>query len=130
MRFTSGRFESVIVGVMLVTGFATGCASANTQLSPDSSFPVMVTVHNRQWSDLRLYVIDGSSRYPLGAVTALMSATFRLPRGIRTPSELHFLAVPMDGDSQATESIIVAPGEALVFNVGSTQGYSTLMRRR
>ena len=121
---------SLMVGAMLAAGFTIGCASSNPQLSNDLSFPATVTVQNRQWSDLRLYVVEGSSRYSLGAVTALMSATFKLPRAIRTPAELQFLAVPMNGDAQATESIIVVAGDALVFNVGAHKGYSTLRRRQ
>jgi|SRR5687767_9330234 len=131
MRLTlTSQFNRLIACAVLSAALTTGCASANARLSHDSLFPVTVTVHNRQWSDLRLYVVDGGSRYPLGAVTALMSGTFRLPRGIRTPSELQFVAVSMHGDAQTTELIIVESGDAVVFNVGASKGYSTLMRRR
>lgn len=129
LTFTN-RVSTFIAGLVLSAGFTIGCAPPSTQQSLFPVETVTVTVHNHQWSDLRLYVLDGSSRYALGAVATLRSATFRLPRGIRTPSELHFLAVPMHGDAQTTESILVASGDAVVFNVGANQGYSTLMRKR
>lgn len=136
MRQTLGNpFKALLLSAVLSFGTVPGCApaaaSARLPIYPSSGPTVTVTVNNRHWTDMRVYIIASSAQHRLGLVSGLSSATFNVPRVIPTPSELRFLAVPLaHGESQSTDAIVVAAGDAVVFTIGHIPASSSLSLRR
>ena len=116
---------------------ATACSPAAwnsglTDVSPlGSKVAATVTIHNQQASDIRVYVVAGSAEHRLGLVTALSTATFRIPSVVPSPSDLRFRAVPLaSGEPQSTDMITVFAGNSLVFTIGHGPATSNLVLRR
>ena len=126
----------LVLSTAISFGTATACASASQNhqppIVPQLSAPAAtVTVHNEQWADMRVYVIDGSAEYRLGTVTAMSSATFKVPKVISSPSELRFFAASLTSDeSGSSEPVTVFAGSAVEFTIGQTRVLSSLFVRR
>lgn len=90
-----------------------------------------VSVVNRQWVDVRIYVrtVTGVT-YRLGIVPLLGSGRFALPATVAMPAELTFFAVPLGTD----DSLIIGPitvdvGNRLLLTVSNTLSGSTVVKR-
>jgi hypothetical protein len=92
---------------------------------------VTVTIHNQQPTDMKVYVVAGSAEHRLGLVSALSTATFRIPSVVPSPSDLRFVAVPLaNGEPQSTDLITVSAGNRMVFTIGQGPASSNLILRR
>lgn len=125
----------LVLSTAILFGTATACASASQNqqptIVPQPSAAATVTVHNDQWADMRVYVVDGNSEYRLGTVPAMSSATFKVPKVISSPSELRFLAASLTSDeSRSSELVTVFAGSAVEFTIGQTRVLSSLFVRR
>lgn len=127
----------LVLSTVISFGTATGCVSTsqNQQLSvvPHPSAPTAtVTVHNEQWADMRVYIVDGSNaEYRLGTVPAMSSTTFKVPKVISSPSDLRFFASSLTGDeARSSEPVSVSSGSAVEFTIGQTRVLSSLFVRR
>lgn len=126
----------LVLATAISFGTTTACTSASQShqppIVPQLSAPTAtVTVHNEQWADMRVYVVDGTAEYRLGMVPAMSSATFKVPKVISTPSELRFLASsPTSDESRSSEPVTVFAGSAVEFTIGQTRVLSSLFVRR
>ena len=128
---TVGRFVPLFC--LAVSGV--GCASARSRersagVVVVEPVPATVVVRNHHGADLRVYatIADGKS-HRLGLVPKFGAATLELPRSIRLPVTLSFVAIPMsDGEPQATGPIDVGVGTRLVFTVAHAASLSTLTK--
>ena len=116
-------------------GSLTGCAPAtrngqavDTRFTPPAA---TITVHNQQLAEMRVMIISGSAEYRLGEVSAMASATFKVPRVIASPSDVRFFAVSLASDeSRSSEPVTVFAGDAVEFTIGSTRSLTSLFVRR
>ena len=125
----------LVLSTAISFGTATACASTNQNqqapLGRQLSAAATVTVHNEQWADMRVYVVDGDAEYRLGTISAMSSATFKVPRVISSPSELRFFAASLTSDeSRSSEPVTVFAGSAVEFTIGQTRVLSSLFVRR
>ena len=87
-----------------------------------------VLVRNHYGADLRIWVVaeDGTS-HRLSIVPKLGSTTIALPKSVRLPARVFFVAMPMSPDEpQASDAITVELGAQMVFTVASDASLSTL----
>ena len=125
----------LVLSTAISLATATACASASQNqqatVAPQLSAAATVTVHNEQWADMRVYIIDGDAEYRLGTVPAMSSATFKVPKVISTPSEVRFFAASLTSDeSRSSETVTVFAGSAVEFTIGQTRVLSSLFVRR
>jgi hypothetical protein len=90
-----------------------------------------ISVVNRQWMDLRIYVTTRTGDgYRLGLVPRLGSGTFALPAQIHLPAQLTFMAVPLGiDDPQIVGPIEVAFGSRLLFTLDPKASGPTVVKR-
>jgi hypothetical protein len=108
-----------------------GCAPSAMGGAPGDtpqreSAPSTVTVDNRNWLDVTVYVMQGTSRIRLGMVTGMNSATFRLPRTLAAhPGQVRLLADPV-GSNRAylSDAVQIRPGQRVGLEVGSNLNVS------
>lgn len=90
-----------------------------------------ISVVNRQWMDLRIYVTTRTGDgYRLGLVPRLGSGTFALPAQITLPAQLTFMAVPLGiDDPQIVGPIEVGFGSRLLFTLDPKESGPTVVKR-
>jgi hypothetical protein len=91
---------------------------ANTNVSAISG-RAWVTVENRAFSDMTIYVLRGAERSRLGLVTGASTSTFEIPeRMIFGTTALRFLADPIGGNqTPVSQEIGVQPGDTVVLTI-------------
>ena len=115
---------------------ATACSTPRRGVRPSAvtairSAASTVSVRNRQWIDLRIYVITTSGvTHRLGIVPRLGSGLFALPSSIDLPANLTFLAIPLGTD----DPLIVGPievdlGNRVLFTVETAESRSSVVKR-
>ena len=122
--------------VAICAGSVEACGRAGPRIGSTIDEPPPITatvlVRNHHGADLRIYVVgaDGGN-HRLGIVPRFGSAELVLPRALRLPAELKFVAMPMSHDSpQVSGAMLVDVGAELVLTVESDAPFSTLTRRR
>ena len=80
--------------------------------------------------DLRIYVMTpAGASYRLGIVPRIGASTFALPRGVRLPAGLTFVAVPLgDAEPQVVGPVDVDVGSQLLFTVEGAPAASSLVK--
>ena len=136
MKHNTMRCTAIIAVViaLCLEACARGAVSrdfANPAVTGIRSGRSTVSVVNRQWVDVRIYVrtVTGMT-YRLGIVPVLGSARFALPASVVMPADLTFFAVPLGTD----DAVIVGPvaadvGTRLLFTIGTTPSGSTVVKR-
>jgi hypothetical protein len=125
------------VQIVISAACAAGVVGCGSSPPPVDTRPVIpretvttVLVLNHHAADLRIWVVgeDGTS-HRLSIVPKLGSATLALPRTVRLPARVFFVAMPMSGDEPQTSSpVTVEIGAKLVFTVAHNASLSTLAR--
>ncbi len=87
-----------------------------------------VTVANRNWSDVRVYIQRSGSRFRLGTVTSNRTATFEIPPG--QLGEGGFLRVTAEligsSDRISTEDVRIQPGLVIEWNIENVLQHSNM----
>jgi hypothetical protein len=107
------------------------CAPSATGGAPGGSprretAPSTVTVDNRNWLDVTVYVVQGTSRIRLGMVTGMGSATFHLPRSLQAyPGQVRLLADPVGSNhAYLSDAVQLRPGQRVGLEVGNNLNVS------
>ena len=113
----------------IAAGFCIGlaaCASgASNPLDRGAGYELAkdhtVEVSNRNWEDMRIYAMHGSSLYRLGSVAGHGTREFRLPAALAgRAGGLRLAARPRGGqDLHVSELIQLAPGQVLGWTLES-----------
>ena len=118
MRSTSRLFLRTLAAVLLVVGGAplllAGCRRPAESEAPMPNAPTMLTVDNRNFADMVIYVVRSSGeRQRLGTATGVSTTHFTIPsRLIFGGTALRFLADPVGGrGTPISEEITVQPGD-------------------
>jgi hypothetical protein len=100
----------------------TGCgASQKTETAPTPEKQTVLSVDNRAFLDMTVYVVNGSQHVRLGiaggkAVTELTIPSYL----VRVPRPLRFLADPIGGGrTPVSEEIMVEPGDEVSLIIPS-----------
>ena len=127
------RGVEIVVSTLVATGLV-GCHASrpptDTRLVIPREAVATVLVRNHHGADLRIWVVaeDGTS-HRLSIVPRLGSATLALPKAVRLPGRVFFVAMPMSSDDPQTSSpVTVEIGAKLVFTVAHSASMSTLSR--
>ena len=132
---SSTRLAAGGVAVAMFVLFATACVGHRRPADPGvtaiRSGGSTVSVVNRQWIDLRVYVMTPSgASYRLGIVPRLGRGTFTLPSDINLPAELTFAAVPLGiDDPQFVGPVEVGFGSRLLFTIDAGESGSSVVKR-
>jgi hypothetical protein len=79
----------------------------------------MLQVENQNFSDMVIYVVNGTQRIRLGLATGNSTKSFPIPNYlIRGAGTLRFLADPVGGDrAPVSEEITVQPGDIVTLTI-------------
>jgi hypothetical protein len=114
---------------------ASACAAHRSTVDPGvsgiRSGASTVSVVNRQWVDIRVYVMTQSgTTYRLGIVPLLGSGRFAVPPTILMPAELTFFAVPLGTDDPTIVGpVTVDVGTRLLLTISATLSGSSVVKR-
>lgn len=95
---------------------------------PGRESAVVVAVTNENWADMSVYVVQGGSRFRLGAVTSMATERFRLPRHmVAGPSGGIQLMADAIGSATVyrTEPILVSRGQWIEFIIQNAINFSS-----
>lgn len=88
----------------------------------------VVRVENQNWSDMVVYVVQGSMRMRLGTVTSMRSVTFRVPHVFQgNGGEIRLLADPIgSGETYLSDPVRLRDGEQLSLSVQNSLQLSNI----
>src|SRR5687768_2356936 len=102
----------VVAGALLLAG----CASRRTGEAPERT---VVEVDNRGFTDMNVYVVDGSQRLRLGLAVGLQKTVLTIPaRAVGTARDLQFLADPIGSSRTAiSQRLYVRQGDRVQLTI-------------
>jgi hypothetical protein len=122
-----------IPGIAAIVGFLMLATSACAFFSRgESSAPslldseVSVAVDNRNWNDITVYLLTGGLPQRLGMVTALSKGSFAFPSQRINTGNVRLRALPVAGRPYTSESILVQPGQEIVWTLENDLDISSL----
>jgi hypothetical protein len=113
------RLLVVALGLAVV---AAGCAARGTiqnPAAPPPPEPVTLEVHNHNWLDMAIYVVNGSQRFRVMTIVATNAATVVLPRHLLGHGrEIQLQADPV-GESRryTSERVFAYPGSTITWTL-------------
>src|SRR5215211_88987 len=122
------RSRTIATIAATVTWALTGACSRPNEAAGDLAPEGVIglQVQNDNFLDIDVFAVTGGQPARLGMVTGHTARSFALRPGMAV-RDLRIVATPIGGRGQAsTGSVVVAPGQTIVFTVGSTLGNSTV----
>jgi hypothetical protein len=116
------RFAAVVslwLAVMPACGLLSSRRSESGEAPAEAEIFVEVESHN--WSDIVIYLMDGSQSLRLGTVASLSSIHVVLPyRHLQSGGKVRLRAYPVGGPGSFTsEDLLVQPGQRIVWTLES-----------
>jgi hypothetical protein len=95
------------------------CSSRSAEAGPQPESSAMVQVENQAFSDMVIYVVNGTERVRLGLATGNSTKSFTIPNYlVRGAGTLRFLADPVGGSrAPLSEEITVRPGDIVTLTI-------------
>ena len=108
-------FLAILISVMLL--LTTACSLTKSGDVPPQDPGAAVTVDNRNWTDMNIYIVNNGFRTRLGRVTGMSRKLLAIPADAMVGSgTLRFLADPVGRTGQPiSNEITVRPGEELLL---------------
>ena len=118
----SRNIQSILLaGIIAIGGFTPAMADAVPldEVPAVSDQRVTVRVVNNNWSDMRVYVVQGRSiLVRLGTVTSFATSKFQVPRWFNPDAErLQLVLRGIGGQSNATVPILVRQGDLVELRI-------------
>lgn len=115
------------LGVLMVPTVGLHAAQPDTVKAVTDDSRVSVYVENRNFLDMRVYVVRNGAAYRLGTVTSFTEEEFKLPRGlVGTPDDVQLLARPIGSRrGYVSHPVIFSSGDTLVFQIENAIGLSS-----
>jgi hypothetical protein len=120
-------------GVLLSAGVGCGLFSSHSKDSSgsnDSSLDseILVLIENHHWSDIVIYLMDGSQSQRLGMVAGLSDGQFTFPfRKLTTGGNVRLRAYAVGGSGSTTsDDLRIQPGQGVKWILESDLGRSSL----
>ncbi len=103
------RSTSILISALLLCA----CATSSRQAGNQEDYKTSVRVENRNFLDMKIYILRGAERIRLGTVTGNSTQVFTIPEGLIFGSSLlRFLADPIGGTATPiSQEISVRQGE-------------------
>jgi membrane-bound ClpP family serine protease len=104
-------------------------AAATVRTVGEGWITTTVQIQNNNWGDLRVYILkSGGSRFRLGTVTSMNSATYTVPQQILTPGDnIRIIAEVIGSDASiSSEVIFVQPGLVVEWMIENVLRNSTI----
>ena len=91
--------------------------------------PIAVQVNNRNFLDMRIYVVSHGAAWRLGTVSSNTVDQFKLPRFVSSHHDtIRIVAVPIGQRAEASSQDLLAnPGDRIVFHVEMDLALSNAM---
>jgi len=100
--------------ILILPLFLFACASSR-QAGSQEDYKTSVRVENRNFLDMKIYILRGAERIRIGTVTGNSTQVFTIPEGLIFGSGLvRFLADPIGGtDTPISQEVSVRQGEVV-----------------
>jgi hypothetical protein len=101
-----------VIPILIISIFLAACSSTRQAGSGSGQPLTTVRVENRNFLDMKIYVLRGSERIRIGTVTGNSTQVLRIPEGVIVGSSLlQFIADPIGGNqTPISQEISVRPG--------------------
>jgi hypothetical protein len=122
----------VVVALWSSLGLA-GCLvqRPDTDEEKAEDLPTLLSVENRHWSNVTIYVMRGGARARIGTVTSMRTETFVIPAVlVGSVVDLRLIADPLGGEPYVSDPVIVGPGERIDFRLANILVHSSISIRR
>ncbi|HEX2251094.1 MAG TPA: hypothetical protein VHH32_12160 [Gemmatimonadales bacterium] len=95
---------------------------------PSSNAEIPLEVESHHWSDIVIYLMDGSQSQRLGMVAGLSTKNFVFPyRRLTSGGKLRLRAYPVGGQGSFTsEDLLIQPGQWIKWTLESDLSRSSL----
>ena len=120
-------------GVLLSAGVGCGLFSSHSKGSSGSNessldSEILVLIENHHWSDIVIYLMDGSQSQRLGMVAGLSDGQFTFPyRKLTTGGNVRLRAYAVGGSGSTTsDDLRIQPGQGVKWILESDLGRSSL----
>ncbi|MBI2456031.1 MAG: hypothetical protein HY704_05045 [Gemmatimonadetes bacterium] len=120
------------VGLFLIVMGAASCSllpwKRRGPALRSSASAVFLTVHNRHWLDMRVYLVREGSRFSLGTVSSLQSTTREIPASVLgSGSSFQLQADPIGSvRTYTTEPLNVGLGQRVELTLENNLSLSTV----
>jgi hypothetical protein len=89
--------------------------------------PTLLSVENRHWSNVTVYVLRGGARARIGTVTSMRTETFVIPAVlVGSVVELRLIADPVGSEPYVSDPVTVGPGERIDFRLANNLVHSSI----
>ena len=110
--------------MLLTTSTITAC-SAKSGEGDEGAEPqeliVSVTVENRNFQDMNIFVIRGSSRVRLGMVASMSTQTFRMRSEMMRSTQVRLVADPIGVfETYESEILRIEPGDQIKWTLSAS----------
>ena len=120
----------VLTASFLCLAAASACGSArHFKESPSPGDPeILLEVENHHWSDIVIYLMNGTQSQRLGIISGVSTKNFVFPyRQIATGGRVRLRAHPVGGQGSFTsEDVVIQSGQGIKWTLESDLKRSTL----
>jgi hypothetical protein len=122
------KIRSALVGVGVATLLTLPLTAAHQPSEATEASGVSVVAINRNWADLRIYVVAEASQQRLGVVRSFNTVAFEIPKVMLSPRYEIRLAAEAIGSSDRylSQSILVTPGETIEWHLENQLVHSSV----
>jgi hypothetical protein len=90
----------------------------------------LLSVENRHWSDVTIYVLRGNARVRMGTVTSMNTVRFVFPAVlVGNVTDIRLMADPIGNDPYVSEPVTVGPGDLVEFRLANDLTHSSVWVR-
>lgn len=116
-----------LTGLAAAALIAAGCAHHAKPAEPSPEAEFVLNIVNRQWQDVRIYLIGSGQALRVGTVTAVSEHSFTLPSWMLGPSRIIRIYVNVIGGNAyfQTDPISVQPGQYVELRLEQDLSRST-----
>jgi len=95
------------------------CALWKSSAEDEEPVPeTVLTVENRHWSNVTVYVLRGNARVRMGTVTSMNTYRFVVPPVIvNNVVDIRLIADPVGADPYTSEPVTIGPGDHVEFRL-------------
>ncbi len=118
-------YRNLGLGLLLLTTSTIAACSAKSGEGDEGAEPqelvVSVTVENRNFQDMNIFVIRGSSRVRLGMVASMSTQTFRMRSEMMRSTQVRLVADPIGVfETYESEILRIEPGDQIKWTLSAS----------
>lgn len=127
MRNKLLRAALLSLGVLMAPAAALQAAQPDTVKTVANEDGVSIYVENRNFLDMRVYVVRHGTAYRVGTITSFTEQEFKLPRGlVGSTDDVQLVARPIGSrNGYVSQPVIFSKGDTLVFQIENSIGLSS-----